>query len=171
MPFNDPLMAAAFWLVSAVGAWWIARSVQQRAEFDRGQSVVRYSPGIRALSVVGWLGAIALTAIAILEPNFPWWCRIYLAASAFFIAAVLNTELKHACVLYDAMGVHVISPWRGDRMIAWSDFRRAYHSSWNDGYVLESNEHGKLVLHRYMSGVESLLHELADRDVPVEWDI
>ncbi len=168
MPFVDPVMSVAFALVSMIWTWWIARSVHQHADVDRGQSVVRYSPGIRAISPVAWLGAVVATVIAVVEPLFPIWCRIVICASAWFLAAVLHTELAHAEVRFDQLGVHVLSPWRTDRFVPWDDFQRVYFSDMNDSYVLESTDSGKISLHRYMSGIDSLLAELAKHDVTME---
>lgn len=170
MPFNDPLMSATIWLLSLVWTWWIARSIEGRARVESGQAVVQYGPGIRALAYVGWIVAVAFTLIALLEPLFPWWARVYISLSAFFIAAVLHAEFHHALVRYDMLGMHFISPWRGDRLLAWDDVRRVAYDSFNDVYKIESATQGKFKLHKYMSGIESLIEELAERGVQVNLD-
>lgn len=170
MPFNDPIMSAIAWLVSLLWAWWIARSIQGRANVDRGQSVVEYGPGIRAIAIVGWLGAAALTLVAIFEPLFPWWGRLWLIISAVFVATVLHVEFYYSMVRYDDFGVHFISPWRADRLVPWDDFQLVYYSDFRDAYMLESHTHGKLALHKYLSGIDSLLDELARRGVHLELD-
>lgn len=132
--------------------------------------MVQYGPGIRRLVIVFWAAAVALTLIAIFEPLFPWWGRLWLIGSAVFIATVLHVEFFYSMVRYDAVGVHFISPWRADRLVAWGDFERAYYSDGNDAYVLESSTYGKMYLHKYLSGVDSLLSELAERGVRMELD-
>ncbi len=87
---------------------------------------------------------------------FPGWYRLVLPVGAFFLATGLHNELFHAHLKYDATGVQVISLWRADRWIGWSDFRRAYFHSGKDAYVLESATYGNIEVHRYMSGIESL---------------
>ncbi len=53
MPFNDPWMSLAPLLITAIGAWWIGRSIRAHADTEAGQSIVRYGPGIRALAIIG----------------------------------------------------------------------------------------------------------------------
>lgn len=170
MPFNDPIMSAAFFVVSSAWAWWIARSIQPDAEFDRGQCIVRYGRGIRALAVVGWLGAIALTVVACVEPSFPPWFRVALPICGFFLATVVHLEFFYAQVRYDRAGVHVVSPWKADRVIPWAEFHSVSYSDWSDAYVLQSTLEKDVSLHKYMSGIDALLVELAERGVPIEID-
>ncbi|MCO6046110.1 hypothetical protein NG895_19595 [Aeoliella sp. ICT_H6.2] len=170
MPFNDPVIAATLWLLSLLWTWWIARSIQGQASIDRGQAVIQYGPRIRALALLIWTGAAALTLLALFEPLFPWWGRLWLIVSAVFVATVLHVEFHCFAVRYDPFGVHFISPWRADRLVPWDDFCRVYYSDLDDAYVLQSNSHGKMSLHKYLSGIDSLLGELAERGIPLDLD-
>jgi hypothetical protein len=81
----------------------------------------------------------------------------------FLLVLWLHLEFFFVSVRFDETGLHTTSPWRRGRFIAWSSITGVRFSPLAQWYVLSTSQSGDVRLHLYLSGLQTLLDELARR--------
>jgi Bacterial PH domain len=145
---------------------YLIRSARTSARKDGNAMVVEYGRTMKIFTIVFWLfvvvGVAAAYASASASAPLVATCVI---GGFFFMVLVFHLEVFHVVIRYDADGLHLTSPWRRSRFIPWSAITGARFSSAYQWYVLSTTEHGFIRLHLFLSGLQSLLDELATRGV------
>ena len=152
------LAAAAAVLVTI----YLLRSARPSARKDGNAMVVEYGRTMKIFTIVFWLFVVVGVAAAYASAS----ARLIatcVVGGFFLMVLIFHLEVFHVVIRYDADGLHLTSPWRRSRFIPWSTITGARFSSAYQWYVLSTTEHGFIRLHLYLSGLQSLLDELATR--------
>jgi hypothetical protein len=149
----------------------ILRTVRAEASVDGNERVLTYGRPLKILTWVFWLFWIGLVGLALFMPKKEpqdGLIAISLVIVFFAMIAVLHVELVGVRIVYDEAGVRTQSPWRHRREIPWSAMRRVSFSQAAQWHVVETSGHGRIRLHVYLNGIESLLEELQRRGVEIK---
>lgn len=145
----------------------ILKSVRRTAIADGQQRVLRYNRATRVLAVIGWPLWLVLLVVLLLRSDQAPLVAVAELGLLFLLILAVSLEFFIVRIAYDVNGIYTQSPWRPPRAISWVDVERAWFSSLMQWYVIETRAHGRVRLHVYVNGIESLLGELESRGVPV----
>jgi hypothetical protein len=155
-----PGLAAA---ATAIALGYLIRTVRPRARREGEAAVVEYGRPMQLIVVVFWLsvagGAVAATFV---EPAD----RVVvfsIVACFLLLVLVLHLECFHVRIRFDGQGLRTSSPWRARRVIPWDAITGVTFSQMAQWYVIATRGQGRVRLHLYLSGLESLLTELRNR--------
>lgn len=147
-------------LIGAVIAALLMRWISRGNEKTLLPGTVRYSPRMRALSLLMLaVGSFIAYAAIHASPSQRW--IAFLVAAPLFAGSVwfvLETFLVSAQVSKASL-IHR-SPWRGVRNIPWSAITGYEYSHAMGCHVLETEGHGTVRLSVYMSGVDQVAEQL-----------
>lgn len=143
------------------------RSVCPAARQEAGKFVVAYGRNLKIVAAASWLLVVALfVCAAISRPSDR--VAVFCVASAFFLLALyLHLEFFHVSIRFDDLGLYTTSPWRRNRFIPWSAVSTVRFSQLAQWYVLSTSRMGRVRLHLYLSGLQSLLTELDRRGIAI----
>jgi hypothetical protein len=152
---------------AAIALALVLRTIRSTAMEVDGQHVVAYGRPMKALVLVFWLCWVGFFVAAIFAPAQD---RIVAAAvvlGVLLLVLPLHLEFFGVRVTLDASGIRARSPWRPMRLIPWAAVTSVRYSPMLRWYVVETAGFGRLRLHDYLSGTDTLLSELERRGVPV----
>jgi hypothetical protein len=149
----------------------LLNSVSPIARREGEVSVVEYGRTMKRFVIALW---IAVPVIALLAGFFaPRGTKrevtfaIWTLASFLLALLCLHLECFRVSIRYDADGLRLASPWRPNRFVPWSAITGVTFSTALQWYVVTSSGHGRIRLHMHLSGLESLLDELAWRGLAI----
>ena len=147
------------------------RSVQPVAREEGKVFVVEYGRTIKRFVLVLW-GCVGPTAIALAigysrikapgKIGLVWLMGVFV-----LMMLVMHLEVFRVSIRYDAAGLRLRSPWRPNRTVPWSAIKEATFSKAMLWYVLSTAGLGKVRLHLWLSGLNSLLDELAAHGIAI----
>ena len=154
---------------AGIATSYLLRSVRPDARQEGSLTVVEYGRPMKLFVLVFWLfvaGAAVAAAFASEHDRIIAFCTV---AGFFLLILSLHLEFFHVSIRYDTDGLHTSSPWRRNRFVPWSAITGIRFSSALQWYVLSTSGLGHVRLHLYLSGLQSLLNELASRgfSIPV----
>lgn len=161
------LSGAAGAITAAIALPLIVQTVRSTAVEVEGKRVVEYGRPMKILAAVFWVCWIGFFVAALFVPAKD---RVLAAAVVIgFLLLILPLHLEFfgVRVEFDAAGIRTRSPWRRKREIPWSAVNRVWFSQALQWYVVQTAGFGRVRLHIYLSGVESLLSEIEARGVSV----
>jgi hypothetical protein len=154
--------------IAAIAATtYLLRNVRPVARQEGGMAVVEYGRLMKVMVVIFWLFAVgAFIAAAFARQGD----RVvaYCVAGSFFAAVLfLHLEFFHVTICFDEAGLHTTPPLRRGRFFPWSAITGIRFSPIAQWYVVSTSDLGRIRLHLYLSGLQSLLDELARRGYPI----
>ena len=158
-------LAAA--IVVPVVLFLILRTVRPTAHEVEGKRVLEYGRPMKLLVTVFWIFWVGFVVAALFAPAKDRVMAVAVVMGFLLMILSLHLEFFAVRVTFDAKGITSRSPWRRKREIPWSVVERVWYSQAMQWYVIQTIGFGRVRLHIYLSGVESLLHELEKRSVPV----
>ena len=165
--FIPNLSGAAGAIAAAIALPLLLLTVRQNAAEAEGKRVLEYGRAMKVLAVVFWVGWIGLFVIALFAPAKDRVIAASLVGGFLLMILSWHLEVFGVRVEFDGGGIRTRSPWRRRREIPWSAAQRVWFSHTLQWYVVQTAGFGRVRLHIYLSGVESLLTELEARGVPV----
>ena len=148
---------------AGIATSYLLRSVRPVARQEGSVTIVEYGRTMKVFVVVFWLfvaGATIAAAFASEHERVIAFCTV----TGFFLMVLsMHVECFHVSIRYDSDGLHTVSPWRRDRFVPWSAITGIRFSLVLQWYVLSTSGLGCVRLHLYLSGLQSLLEELARR--------
>jgi len=159
--------AAVGAIVTTIVLLIILRAVRPTAVEVDGKRVLEYGRPMKIIAaVLGSCGA-GLCAAALLAPTKDRTIAVAMVLGFLLLTLPLCLEFFGVRVEFDAASIRTRSPWRRNREIPWSAVNRVWFSQALQWYVVKTDGFGRVRLHVYLNGVESLLSELEARGVPV----
>lgn len=145
----------------------LLRGTRPDAKVAAGAAALAYGRPLKLLVGLLWFVWPGLTLAVILDAADDPVPAILVVPG--FLAAVLamHAEFFGVRILYDGYGIRTRSPWRRARFVPWESVVQARYSGDMMWYVLETEGRGRVRLHLFLNGVDSLLSELERRGVPV----
>jgi len=129
--------------------------------------VVEYGRTMKVFVVVFWLFVVGGGIAAAFASAYERLIAVCVVGGFFLLVLSMHLEFFHVTIRYDADGLHLTSPWRRNRFVPWSAITGARFSLALQWYVLSTTGYGYIRLHLYLSGLRSLLDELAARGVSI----
>jgi hypothetical protein len=145
---------------------YLLRAARPVARQEGKMTVLEYGRAIKALVIMFWIFDVGVFVAASFatEDERIW---AYCAAGGFFLLVLsVHLEFFHVSIRFDDAGLHTTSPWRRTRFIPWSAITGIRFSTVAQWYLISTTEMGRVRLHLYLSGLRSLLDELARRGYP-----
>jgi len=156
---------------AAFAASYFFRCVRPQARDEGCVMVVEYGRPLRVFVIVGWVFVAALSVAAAIvwssDPRCEGVMAIGSAGFFFLLVLICHLEFFHVAMRYDVEGLSLSSPWRRDRQIPWSAVTEVRFSQVLQWYEISTTGFGKVRLHLYLSGLQSLLDELVSRGIPI----
>jgi hypothetical protein len=144
----------------------ILRTVRRTPVEVDGKRVLEYDRPMKIVAAVIGACGFGLCADALLAPTRDHTTAV--AVVGFLLLTLsLCLEFFGVRVEFDASSIRTRSPWRPDREIPWSAVERVWFSQAMQWYIVRTNGFGRVRLHVYLNGVESLLREIEARGVPI----
>jgi hypothetical protein len=145
---------------------YLFRTVRLVGRQEGNMTVLEYGRAIKVLVVIFWIfdvGVFVAAAFARGDEGV----LAYSAAGGFFLLVMcLHLEFFGVTIRFDDAGLRTTSPWRRSRFIPWSAVTGIRFSTLAQWYLISTTEMGGVRLHLYLSGLPSLLDELARRGYP-----
>lgn len=126
--------------------------------------VLEYRRPMKVFVIVLWILVLGgMAAIAIYA--HPGQRERALAVLSIFplMMLLLHLEFFGVSIRYDADGLRLKSPWRRNRTVPWEDITGITFEKGPQWYALSTTRYGKVRVHFWLSGIESLLYELEQR--------
>lgn len=142
---------------------YLLHTVRPVARQEGGLAVVEYGKAMKFLVVIFWLFVVGASVAAAFAPSGDRIFAYSMVAVFFLLVLPLHLEFFHVSVRFDVTGLHTASPWRRGRFIPWSSITGVRFSPLAQWYVLSTSQLGHIRLHLYLSGLQTLLDELARR--------
>lgn len=152
---------------AAIALPLILWTVRPNAEIVGDKRVLVYTRPVKLFVAVFWLGCLGLSIAAMYAPETERALFALLAFGFFAMALAWHLECFGVRIVFDKAGITTHSPWRPGRRVLWASVLRVRFSPAAQWYVIDTQGHGRVRLHVYLSGIESLLTELERRGVPV----
>jgi hypothetical protein len=165
LAINSGLVGA---ISAAIVMALLLTAVRTRVEPAHGETVLQYGKLLRWLVYLFWACWLGGLTAAFFAPAS---ARLALVAllTVFFIAILaMHLEFHYVRVSYNSDGITAFSPWRASRVIAWPAVNRAWYSAAAQWHVIDTANSGRIRLHDFLNGVQSLLDELESRGIPVK---
>lgn len=145
----------------------LLNSVSPVARREGNVSVVEYGRTMKRFVIAIWIACAVITIVAgcFAPRGSKREVTIALWTLAGFVLALLclHLEFFRVSIRYDTEGLRLASPWRRNRTVPWSAITGVKFSPAAQWYVVNTRGHGRIRLHMYLTGLESLLDELAWR--------
>jgi len=143
-------------------------AARREARREGATSVLEYGRPIRLLIVVLWLFVAVGGGLALFAAPEDRWIAACVVGGFFLMVLVLHLEFFRVRIAYDKEGIGTRSPWRFKRSIPWEEITGVRFSNLALAYVISTQHCGRVTIHLYLSGVQSLLDELKKHgfDVP-----
>lgn len=152
----------------AVSVGLLLWTVRRAAASEGDTAVLAYGRALRGVVVVFWLFWLGLVGVLVVHPGDDPRGMAGVVVGFFALNLLQHAEYFGVRVTFDEAGIRTRSPWRAGRHIPWSAARRAWYSGGARWHVIETERQGRVRLHDFLRGVDSLLAELRRRGVPVE---
>lgn len=154
---------------AGIATSYLMRSVRRDARQVGAVTIVEYGRAMKVFVIVFWLFMVGLAVAAAFASERERLLAFCTVAGFSLLVLTLHLEFFHVSIRYDKDGLHTSSPWRRNRFVPWSSITGVHFSSVAQWYVLSSSGLGCIRLHLYLSGLQSLLDELATRgfSIPV----
>ena len=154
-------------IAAAIALPWIVRTVRPSAATIGGKGVLEYGRPMKVMAVIFWIGWMGFLVAALFAPTKDRVIAFTVVCGFLLLIVSLHLEFFGVRVTFDDVGIRTRSPWRPKREIPWSATNRVWFSQALQWYVVQTVGYGRIRLHIYLSGIESLLSELEARGVPV----
>lgn len=142
----------------------LRRSVDPEARQQAGTFHVEYGRPFKVVAAVAWLVTLAITIICFLpstkiEPG----AIPFLIGLFFLLALYLHSEFFLVRLTYSDASVIVHTRWGSEHRVAWQDILSVGFSKPSQNYVVRLRNGKKFTFNYFMSGYQTLLEELEDR--------
>lgn len=166
--WERPLVAMITTAVTVYVISLIVNGVRAEASRVGHQRVLEYGPGPKRIALVGWVGFAIVMGVLLFSPTADWELILWTVVLLGLPVLVLNLEFYGVRISYDAEGIQTRSAWRWPRKIPWSEVQQVWYSRPFQWYVIQTTSGGRIRLHDYLDGADSLIGELRKRGVPVK---
>ncbi len=160
---SSGLAAAA----AGIATTCLLRSIRPSARRDGSTMIVEYGRTMKVFAVVFWFFVAGASVATVFAPASDRMMAICVVGVFFLMILALHLEFFHVRICYDPGGLHLASPWRRSRFVPWSAITGARFSPVLQWYVLSTTKFGRIRLHLYLSGLQSLLDELLSRGIAI----
>lgn len=150
----------------AVGVGLLFLTVRRTTTVKGGTAVLAYGRPLKAFVVLGWAGLLGLTVLTVARPGDDPGSKVTALAALFALVLIMHLEFFRVRVAFDEFGIRTRSPWRASREIPWAAVRRVWYSANLQWHVIETDGHGRVRLHDFLGGVDSVMEELRRRGIP-----
>jgi hypothetical protein len=142
----------------------LRKSVVPEARRSGGTFLVEYGRPLKAVALVAWILALAMTALCIdpaikIEPQVV----PIIVGGFFFLALFLHSEFFLVRITYNDACLYVHTRWGGQRRVAWQDIDSVHFSKLSQCFVVEQEGGRRFTFNYFMSGYQSLLAEIQER--------
>lgn len=166
--FSAIIPSTAGAIVAVAVTVLLLKTVRAEAEPADGEIILQYGKSLRWLVSFFWVCCVGGFIVVLLAPPSTRVVAAIVVSIFFFANLSLHLELHYVQIKYDSSGITTVSPWRSSRRIPWSDVKIASYSAVARWYVIDTVSFGRIRLHDYLNGVQSLLDELVVRRIEVQ---
>jgi hypothetical protein len=146
----------------------IHQNVRGTASRQGQRRLLEYGPRLKWMVIVSWIFTAGLLTFMAFSPTAGWGLILTTAALLGGATFALHREFFGVRITYDDEGIQTRSGWRSSRTIPWSDIQKGWYSRALQWYVIQTGNHGRIRLHDFLDGRESLISELRRRGIRVE---
>ncbi|HEV7406065.1 MAG TPA: hypothetical protein VGO11_24175 [Chthoniobacteraceae bacterium] len=159
-PVHDPTAAITLEIMKG-----LTRTVKPLARPEGEQMVVAYGWPIKGFALVGEVFFLGLMLWVALSEADPGRRERGLVCFACFLVLplILHLEFFHTSIRFDVHGLQTKSPWRRNRTIPWEDITGITFDKKMQWYAISTTRYGTVRVYMWLSGIQSLLQELARR--------
>jgi hypothetical protein len=157
---HDPVVGGVSLLMTG-----LTRTVKPIARAEGETMVVEYGRPFKWFAVIGEVFFLALLVEAALSHDEPDKRGTILTIFSIFVflGLLLHLEFFHVSIRYDVHGLQTKSPWRRNRTIPWEDIAGITFENTPQWYAISTTRYGKVRVPFWLSGIDSLLAEVARR--------